>query len=349
MTKKLLFKKISLISVFLLGNMIIAFPKGYSSKYGLYGFLLCLVISALFSIFYIKFQSCYTGGFTLKNLCCNKIITTAISVIFMLFTAICYSICMRDYIVMVDKIRLPNTPKIIITVVFAALSIWLGTINKKSLYSLAVIALIFSCSAVLIMFALSVPTLDITLIKHALSLNTEFTLRQAASFYIQSFGQIIICVLFIGALSKKTALKTHLLSLCVSGGIFLICLITTAGLIGLNLINKIDFPYATATAIINSSRDYTRLDIMTYFIFFITSLIKSAVIYKVSIEIAGGFGFWLKIFIGAALPILTVISCISCNLSEFLNGDIIGLALLLTELALPPVIYILNKRNYASE
>ncbi len=340
---------IGLISVFLLGNLIISFPKGYGSKYSIYGFLLCIAFAFIAAIAYIYIQSKLPEKLNFKSISEIKWLNISFTVIFIIFAAVCYSACTGDYIHMVDKVRLPQTPALIIAVVYIALSVFLGLQKKRCIYAFVTVAFAFTALAIIVMLILALDKFDIKLFLAAFRFNANYTVRQGISFYLQSFGQMLFVILFIGALPSKKAKKLQLSAVSVSGGLFLICLICTVALIGVEVINQIDFPYAHATGIINSSRDYTRLDIMTYYIFFVTSLIKSSVIYRVTVKAVATYSKGVKYFVSAALPILALTTAISRNLSGFFGSDIFGLILLGLEILIPIAFLIMIRKNYSPE
>lgn len=333
--KNIFFHEVCLISVFILGNLVIAFPKGYGSKYGLYGFLLCLALSFAGCFVYVYLQSGKFSENAFNHFSSNRVLNIVFISVFLIFLLVCYSVCTKDYIHMVDSVRLRRTPNYIIAALFILLSVWMGSGKKQSIYSFSMISFIFIGFAVLLMFLMSLGKFDWNLFKDAFDFDAKLTVRQAVSFYLHSYGQIIIALLFIGGKRKKAAKNLQLFGVSVSGLVFLLCLVNTVALIGVGIINRIDFPYATATGIINSSRDYTRLDIMTYFIFFVTSLIKSAVIYRVAISAAAAFSKTAKNITAAILPITAFLVSWRKNLSEFFVGDTLSIIMLVLEIIIP--------------
>lgn len=344
--KNFAFHQISLICVFILGNLVISFPKGNGVAQSFFGLILCLVISL--GAVYL-----YSGIQSFKPLCDKKGIDIfksrgaliGVCTAFLIFMLICYAESTKDFVLLVDEVWLRDTPNFIICALFLGVSIWLALSGKKCVFCFALFSAVFIVLAVVFMLLLSLEKFDLRLLGGVFDIDAKYTVRQALGFYIHGFGQIMICLLFIGYNNRKTAAKQQILGVSAAGLIILILLVNTAALLGTGIIKNVSFPYATATSIINSQIDYTRLDAVTYYIYFITSLIKTAVIYKTALVLSESIGMKIKTGVAVIFPLTAFLFSVIKPLSEFLNGDIISTVLLVFEIAVPVFFYVVSKRK----
>lgn len=331
------FGEICLITVFAIGDLIIAFPKGYGSRYGLWGFLMCAALAAAVTVLYVKIQ-CSSPAFCTTSLFKpykNNVLNTVFVVVFTVFVFLCFSECTKDYIHMVDEVRLKNTPNWVIAAIFTGVVILVGNLPKNTVYKFAIPAALFTGIGVVFMLLLSLNSAKPELMTQAFAFDAGESVKQMVSFYIHSFGQIAAVLFFIGGKNKRRSQRIQFGGVLCGTAIFLICLVNTVLLIGVNVINNVSYPYATATAIINFGGDYTRLDVITYYIFFSASLVKSVVLYKAATEAVNSINSTAAKIIKFVFPVMGFAVSASHTLSSVMDSNAVNLVIIALQILLP--------------
>lgn len=339
-------KRIALLTVFILGNLVISFPKSKGVEQSFFGIVFCVLLSVITVFAYSRFSSfkglIENGKILFSE---NNKINILICVALLVFSLICYAESSKDFIKMVDEIWLKDTPNLIISALFAAVSVWLAKSGNKCVYCFAFFSIIFIGAAVILMFALSCDKLDFELLKGVFKIDFKNTLWQTLSFYIHSFGQLVLCIIFIGFTNKKTAFKEQMIAVGSSYGLIILLLVNTAALLGTEIIKNISFPYAVATSIISTRGDYTRLDAISYYIYFITSLIKTAVIYSATLKIGKSINKKAEKIICVIFPASIILMSLSKSVYSFLDSDFVNTVLLGLEIFFVVFFFIISKKN----
>ncbi len=331
----------SLISIFLIGNLIIRFPKGEGQQHSFLGYIICYAVSMVLIYFFSKLQyaSENFGIHIFDKSVNNATIKNALKILFVLFVLICITICCKDYVVMLGEIRLRNTPKWILSVVYTTTVILLSLTKKRVIFYFSFTNIILVTIGIITMFLFSLTSFELNYLFESFSFDAKNTLNQGLTFFIHSFGQVVLCMLFIGHV-KKQDLKVNVpLGVLLGGALFLICFLNVIFMIGNDIIDKLQFPYATVTSMLVSHDGYNRMDVITYYIYFICNLIKSAVLYKILIELCKNTK--QKFIIVCIASLLVVIFSSSVGLSELLQTKTVNFILLCLEVFFLIVITIL--------
>jgi len=336
---------VCIISIFLIGNMLIGFPKGEGQHQGLYGYLICVLYGVLLSLLYLYIEK-HKGFNSLKPLCVSnkKIINQVILVLFILFCIVSFCIACRDYVFLVDTVRLPETPKWIITMVFLALVSLLALVKNRVIYMLGLVSFIFTIIAVLFMFITSVDNMSYEILKTSLSFDFGATFKQSLTFFIHSFGQLPIVLLLIGKSKRGNLEKMHLFGILFAGAIFLICLFNVLSVLSAGIIDKINFPYSTVTAITAFGKNSGRHDGFTYYIYFICTAIKSAIILKVAIKLLQPYSQKLKYLVVFCFIFISFFFAVNNTANKVLQSDALNFILWVFEICFP-LIFLFSKKD----
>ena len=330
---------VCLIAVFLIGNMIISFPKGKGQQGSLWGFILCLAVSLLLVLFYSYLQS--VGDFSVNMFAQGNALTYVCFAAFSLLCLFCYVVCSKEYIVLVDTIRLQNTSRFLIAPIFIFLTVLLATSKTKIFKSFSLVSFFVVLICSIFMFALSVSQAKPHLFYSNLPFNLKQTAIQALTYFIHSFGQIIVVIVFIGKKDRASSKKLMLLGISAGSAVFFICLLQVLLHLGPFVTQLLDFPYAAATGSVTAAKSYSRLDGFTYYIYFICSTIKASVILASVLRTAKNINKYcyyavLSIFsIGAFLfstlkPLYSIISSDAFNLLFLCLEIIVPILFLIT-------------------
>lgn len=318
--------KISLLSIFILGNTVIVFPKGVGVENAVISVILTVIPTAFISYFIFKSSDIL-----------NKL-PSLFNMLIIIFTFYVFVITARDYVSFVDTVRLPKTPRFFISIVFILLSVFLGNAKQKVLYLFSLFSIIISAIIFAIVFLVSIEKLNLNNLIFN-SFDFKKLLRQTLTFFIHSFGQILIPVLFFKSFNindNKRIVKWGLMS---SFLLMLIYVLNIILVLGNQVTSSVAYPYATLTSFISFGRNFSRLDGFTYYVYFFSSIIKTSVCAAVI------FNFFDKKK-RTAVIIITAVLLIICNLNfvqKFLHTDIVNLVVLIFEIIYPISIYFYQK------
>ncbi len=325
MSKELYLKhKIFLIAVFLLGNTVIVFPKGIGVETAIYSLAFSVIPTIiLMAVFYkiSKFEF-------LPN--------TVLKVMIFLLCIIVFIISANDYITFVDAVRLPKTPRFIISTLFVLLSFLLGLMKRRVLYLFSLYAFFIVLGILVLVFVASFNKLTFTDLTIK-DFNFKDIVRQSLTFFIHSFGELTIPFLLLLKLKNKE--NNRILNLGVLFG-FLIILTYVLNImlvLGSATAKVVEYPYSTLTSLVSFGRNFSRLDGFTYYVYFFSTLIKCAITINLAVE-------YVKI--KTAVFFTAAILLIICNLNFLdvvLKSDIFNLCLLIFEILLPITILIFVK------
>ncbi|MBO5726400.1 MAG: GerAB/ArcD/ProY family transporter, partial [Clostridia bacterium] len=235
----------------------------------------------------------------------------------------------------------PNTSALVISSIYILLALFLATRKKKVIYVLSLFAFIITAISFIVIFVLSAPHIDFDLLRQSFTLNVKSLTVETLFLAAYGIGQIIFAAVFIGKLPQKNKQqKVYMYGLIIGIALLLITALNIILVLGSDLISKVQYPYSAMTGIITLGNSFSRMDGITYLIYFITSLIKSAVILKVIIAVANKIG---KNF-GKIIKYITVILTIFIGASELFNkilhSQIVAIILLIFEATIFIALYI---------
>lgn len=321
--------KIFLLSIFILGNTVIVFPKGIGVEAAVISVILAIIPTLIIAYLYVNSTALF------KNL------PKPFYVYIVLFSVFVFVITSADYTSFVDTVRLPKTPRFIIAFIFTCLSIALGMAKHKVIYLFALFSIIFSAIIFLLVFTVSIKDFDLNFYQ-LFNFDIKILIRQTFTFFIHSFGQILIPLLFFENSEREDNKKIFVWGLAASFILMFIYVLNIMLVLGSGVTSAVDYPYATLTSYISFGRNFSRLDGFTYYVYFFSSLIKCSVCVSVILNC-------FKAKRKTAAIILTAVLLVASNfkfLDGFLHTDIVNLIVLILELLFPVTVFIYQKIKY---
>lgn len=272
----------SIITMFLIGNLIIRFPKGEGQENSFISYLICFTVSVFLTLLLVKTQySKREFSLNLLNSAEKSISKLIVKVEIFVFAVICFTISIKDYCLMLGEIRLENSPRWILCFAYLTIIVILSLCKGTVLEFFAFTNLIIVCLGIILMFAFSAPMFDFSLLKKSLSFDAKNVVNQALTFFIHSFGQLYLCILYLKSVKKQNSKNGITFGVLLGGSLLLLCFLNVILTVGSDIVSRLDFPYASVTAIIVSGDGYNRMDVITYYIYFVCNLIKSVILLKV--------------------------------------------------------------------
>lgn len=314
---------IFLFSVFLLGNTIIAFPKGQGVEYAIYA-LAAAIIPTIYLILILERIDITREGY--------------IKAFIAFFSFLTLIVCAKDYIDFVNVIRLPKTPRLIISAVFIPVICFMALLKKRVVYLFSVFTFLATALIFIFVFIFSANKLNFKFL-----IPSDFRLsvfvRQSFTFFVHSFGQLIIPYYFIKSHKQQNKVFCRW-GVAAGFALILIYILNILLVLGGNVSKIVEYPYTTLTSIVSFGENFSRLDGFTYYVYFYSNLIKGSVCSIIIINYFSNKKI-AAVLLAAALILVVNIN----NISIVLNSDIFNFILLLFELIFPLIVLVVQKLN----
>lgn len=339
-TKEYFFQSSFLIAIFIVGNTLIYFPKHNDIKSSILGVLIAAVVSLLI---YIAFAFLTKKVKNIHNFKRSKpmvlIIITVCAVLVALISA-------SDYISYVSLYRMPQTPKLLISVLFIALCIFLANSSREVILKLSLVVFIYVFLSVTVLFILSFSQLDF---KAALPLEFKGfeTAKSFLTIVAQSFLSAVVLIMLLKSVKTSVSVKMWLLGLVFGLFVLMVCMLNILFVFGPDLSNRLELPYASAMSVINMGKTFARLEGFSYLNYFACSLIKASaslwVIKSIFEDYFKRKGLYILLPTGILLIGLSLIN----NISDFLYSISFSFVLLIVETTALAFMGVFYKRNLA--
>ena len=272
-------QKIALYSMFILGTGII--NNGFKGNFGevlagfIFSLVLLLILFPLVSNFSLKISFFNTQ---------NKL-KEFFFIMFLLFISfVSLYIIAENFKITIDfaeKLLLPETSKLITSLIFLILIIYFGRRTKETVLKFSYLIFLFAAFVIIIFMLL--------MSKNYKSQNLEILTFPKLSNSIDSFFNYFKLVtlpslllpfyesFFFGKGSRKALILGNAV------GIFLlsICFLSSVLLFGATLCGKFSYAYAEAVSTVSIGRLFSRLDGYSYVIYFASSLIKINICFSI--------------------------------------------------------------------
>ena len=312
--------KIFLLSIFLIGNTIIVFPRGSGSYLAFLAVAVATIPAVFITLILFKVE--------------KELIKTpfVLSLILALFGVLVFIICTRDYIDFVDVMRLPKTPKFLLTTLFVIVSVILGVSKRKTLYIFGLYSFFATAIIFVFVFILSIPKLDFNFLLLD-NFDLKLFLNQTLTFFIHSFGQLVIMSFFLARNREEPNKKVYIFGILFGVVFMLIYILNIMLVLGGKVAQISVYPYSTLTSLVSFGDDFSRLDGFTYFVYFFSSILKNAVCINVILSF-----FNKKRTTALILAVVLILLCNFVWLQDLLHTDLANLIILIFELTFPFVL-----------
>ena len=260
-TVKISIKEVSLSTLFFVGNSIINLPFAIHLESSIFGFLAAAILS-------LPLLLAYNGSLPFKN--------KFSAVAFCLYALFCGIAAFRNFVTFCDKIILPEIPLFFPTVLFLGLIWFTLKFKDKVLLKLSLVLWVLSIASVLVLFLMNLNNSSLKLILPKDLPTLKGTAFQSASYMGMSFFEGVILLTFFKDKSKKAALNGFALC-CI---LLFVCLASTLALFGYNLTAMLSYPYAAGMSVISFGDKFSRMEGLSYLLYFSCTLIKTAVCVK---------------------------------------------------------------------
>lgn len=264
--------------MFLVGNALIGMPYQTQSRQGLPGFIAAAALGFLSLFVLIPLCSrlrpvnigAVDGAF-------QKILYAFLLLITITAAAWSGWLCIRDFSSFVSRVMLTGSSRPVIAMFFAVLAILLAFVRKEALLKLSLLTFFGTVVCVLLLFAASAGQFNLKNLFSSDGLQLPDIVDSTLPFLKKSFGQLFVVIAYLCFTAPRFSKKSPIGGLALGSIILLLCLCNILLVFGENFTSQLQFPYSYAISIITVGQLFSRMEGISYFIYFFCCLIKLSV------------------------------------------------------------------------
>ena len=260
----------SLAAIFILGDAVIVLPTSNSGDYPLLGFFIGTLAAVLL----------YFVSLAVTNLFIGKSILLILAGVYAFYNAGKVFIRYPDF---ADKILLPKTPEFLIAAVFIIAAVYLATRRQDVILKLSLISAVIAVMAILLFFMLSFK--DFKAENIAVQSFPDFggIIKSTKPFFLNISLPALLIPVYSRLFTEEKRICAPFAGLLSGLTLEAVCLLESLLLFGAPLAERIEFPLAAAVSTVTVGQLFTRMDGIVYCLFFVLSLIKTAVCMKLAV------------------------------------------------------------------
>ncbi len=288
--------KTALYALFILGEAGIIIPYENGNDKNFLGFLLAVLIGL--PIIYLL---CFLAR-KIENPSKSEFKKYFIAMIYFLVAVFSLSLgvdCFNSFLGFAADYILPNASPYLIGLIFSSVIAVVCFSKREAFYKLGLISAVASAFMLFILFLFSVPQFDNDKIMLLSFPKIKDVLVQAFSYLKQTLSPVIILPFFQDFFLKENNKKSILKGYIIGSMFLAVCLLNSLLIFGNELSAKLDFPYSEAISTVTAGNIFMRLDGFSYYVFFMSCLIKIGLSVKLAAEL---FKRIINLFTSKKLP-----------------------------------------------
>ena len=260
----------SLSAIFILGDAVIVLPASGSGDYPLLGFFMGVLATVLL----------YFVSLAVTNFFIGKSLLLFLAAVYAFYNAVKAFIRYTDF---ADKILLPKTPGLLIAAVFIIAAIYLATRRQEVILKLSLISAVIAVMAILLFFMLSFK--DFKAENIAVQSFSDFggIIKSTKPYFLNISLPALLIPVYSRLFTEEKRICAPFAGLLSGLTLEAVCLLESLLLFGAPLAERIEFPLAAAVSTVTVGQLFTRMDGIVYCLFFVLSLIKTAVCMKLAV------------------------------------------------------------------
>lgn len=271
----------ALAALFILGDSVIRIPAESAGGFTFWG--LVFTFAATLIIFPLLFPavSFLSKSFSSKNAAVRIIsaILLSAAAVYALWNA---GLCFKRFIDFVSVLLLPDTPEFFITLLFILVVAALAVKKQEVLLKFSLISFAASAAIIVLFFALSAKDFNWQNIAvYRLPSADEF--KNAVLPFIRGVSlPLLLLPVYNAVYFKKAEPASSLTGLALGFAMLALCLLDSLLIFGPELAARIDYPLSGAVSTVTVGPLFFRMDGVSYFLYFTSSLIKTVFCLKLS-------------------------------------------------------------------
>lgn len=262
-------------AMFVLSNAVITVPFKGADKKNFLSFAIATALGAVFLYFtsyLINYM--YDTKLLSKNPLAVKVFYVLSSAVLVFLAVLCF----KDYTDFVSFRMLPQTPRLIVSFIFAFCILWTSVKKDSVILKFSLFSFVITAIIIIILFVISVPRMKLENIVLLQFPNIKDTARQTGKYFLNVYVTLLPILLYRKCLYKDMKNKYISSGLLVGAVLLAVCLLNSLLLFGADVACNMDFPYADAISTVTVGELFTRMDGFSYFVFFASTVIKITVL-----------------------------------------------------------------------
>lgn len=274
--------QIALYSLFIMGNAVIGLPQKSADEFTFLGFLVTAAVSLLANLA-LSFFICRLFSIA-KTASIKKILVPCLAVLVALFALWCAADTFSSFIYFVGEVILPQASPFLITLLFLFLVLFFITRSKEAALKFSLLCFWGIAGVIIFFFLASARDYNLQNI-FVFSLPDWEQLYDQAKPYIQN--PLLPCLLlsaYNAVAFKESRLKATALGIAAGYTLLGLCILGSVLLFGPYTAGRLDFPYSAAVSTVTLGSLFTRMDGISYLLYFACALTRITVCGYIIIE-----------------------------------------------------------------
>ncbi len=277
---------VALSAIFVIGSAVINLPVKGSSQFSFLAFMITAVL--LVSVYWL-----FSVVLNKIDVTCNsKLIFKVLYSVFILFVGVFALFCFAETFLslteFVSKIILIQTPKFFIVLIFAAVILFFTFKSKESILKFSLLSFILIAVVIVFFFTAQIDKYELRNIYVFKFPSFNEIINQMKPYLINPLAHSIILPMYLKLEWGRTKYKAGVLGAVIGCVLLSFCVLSPILLFGASVSGELQFPFSSAVSTVTVGRLFTRLDGFAYFGYFVSALIKSCVLVKVTFKCLEG-------------------------------------------------------------
>ena len=272
----------ALSAIFVIGSAVITLPVSGSNEFGFLAFMitgvLLVLVYWLFSVVFNKINVTESTKPVFKALYCAFFISAGV------FALFCLAETFLSLTEFVSKIILVQTSKFFIVSIFAAVIVVFALKAKESILKFSLLGFALISAVIVFFFIAPMDKYELRNIYVFKFPRISEILTQMKPYLINPLSHSIILPIYLKLEWGKTKSKPSVLGVSIGCFLLGLCILSPILLFGAGVSGELQFPFNSAVSTVTVGRLFTRLDGFSYFVYFVSALIKSCVLGRVAFK-----------------------------------------------------------------
>lgn len=261
--------------MFILGNAVMFLPKKNANEFTFTGFLIGFILSI--AVYFLSSKIYFYVLESNNNIFLKKAVTVILLTVLAVFAFFCAGETFLSLGRFITKVMLPKTPPFFAFLILFAVVVYFSLKRQENVLKFALISLVLTGIVIIFFFFAAMDKYDLRNIFIFRLPNLKEIIKQTKPYLLNPIIPVLLLPLYnIFTFDKE--MKKAGVSGIVIGQIFLgITILTSVLLFGADFAGRLDFPYSSAISTVTVGRLFTRLDGFSFFIYFVSGIIKITV------------------------------------------------------------------------
>ena len=267
--------QISLYSLFIMGNAVIGLPQKSADEYTFLGFLVSATATILINLA-VTPLICRLFSSD-KNSFVKRYALPCLAWVTALFSLWCAADTFYDFISFISRIILPRTSPFLVTVVFLLLTVFFITRSKEATLKFSLLCFWGIAAVIVFFFIASVRDYNLQNIFIFSLPDLRQLYKQTTPYTINPLLPCLLLCVYNAVAFKKSRLKATALGIAVGYTLLGLCVLGSVLLFGPYTAGRLEFPYSAAVSTVTLGSLFTRMDGISYLLYFACALIRITV------------------------------------------------------------------------